>query len=275
MCPTETDQGVRRRPPAGWADSHLHFDEFVAAGEQAAVIERAGQAGVHRLLAIGGRPSANDIVVRLAAEFPGRVFGAAGYDRDLAEAPPPLDALRRLLDAPGVVAVGETGLDYHYAPETASGQRALFEAQLELAREKALPVVIHSRDADDDTARLVMEHAARWPGDPGRIGVLHCFTGTAAFAGRLLETGLHISFSGIITFKNADALREVARQVPLDRLLIETDAPFLAPAPYRGKRNEPAYVVEVARTLAKIRNDSFEHIADSTSHNAARLFGWT
>jgi TatD DNase family protein len=144
---------------------------------------------------------------------------------------------------------------------------------LELARKYQLPVIVHSREADDDTMALLQEHVRRWCGDPGRIGVLHCFTGIVGFARKLLDMGLMISFSGIVTFKNANNLRAVARDVPEDRLLIETDTPYLAPVPHRGKSNEPAYVVHVAEILAKIRKDTIERIAHSTARNAERLFG--
>ena len=133
-------------------------------------------------------------------------------------------------------------------------------------------MIVHSREADADTLDLLAAHASAWRGDPARLGVLHCFTGTAEFAARLVDLGLMISFSGILTFRNADPLREVARGIPADRLLIETDTPFLAPVPHRGKRNEPAWVAPVAEALAKIRNDSLERIAHSTTANAEKLF---
>jgi TatD DNase family protein len=146
---------------------------------------------------------------------------------------------------------------------------------LDLAAKHRLPVIVHSREADDDTVELLREHVRRWRGDPARIGVLHCFTGTSEFARSVLDLGLMVSFSGIVTFRNADSLRAVAREVPEDRLLIETDTPYLAPVPQRGRPNEPAYVVHVAESLAKIRNDTVEHIAHSTARNALRLFGLT
>lgn len=253
-------------------DTHAHFDAFADPAEARSAMERAGTAGVARVLAVGGSPASNRAALAAAAAWPGRAFAALGFDRDQASAAPLLSALEEELSRPGVVALGEIGLDYHYEPETAAAQKALFAAQLELARRRRLPVIVHSREADADTLDLLAAHASAWRGDPARLGVLHCFTGTAEFAARLVDLGLMISFSGILTFRNADPLREVARGIPADRLLIETDTPFLAPVPHRGKRNEPAWVAPVAEALAKIRNDSLERIAHSTTANAEKLF---
>ncbi|MBU1694100.1 MAG: TatD family hydrolase [Verrucomicrobia bacterium] len=255
-------------------DTHAHFDAFADRAECQAALERAEAAGVRRILAVGGSPESNRAALKAAAEWPGRVFAAAGYDRDLAVSSPSLLELEAMLERPGVVALGEMGLDYHYHPDTVPAQRDLFASQLELARRRRLPVVVHSREADRDTLDLLREHVSAWRGDPRRIGVLHCFTGTAEFAKRLLDLGLMISFSGILTFptRRRDPLREVARAVPADRLLIETDTPFLAPVPHRGKPNEPAWVVPVAETLAKIRDDTLVRIAHSTTANAETLF---
>jgi len=253
-------------------DTHAHFDAFTDPADARAAMTRAEAAGVLRILAVGGSPESSHAALHAAAEWPGRVVAALGYDRDQADTSPSLAMLESELAQPAVVGLGEIGLDYHYQPETAPAQRALFAAQLELARRRKLPAIVHSREADADTIALLQEHASAWPGDPARIGVLHCFTGTAEFAARLLDLGLMISFSGILTFRNAEPLREVARAVPADRLLIETDTPFLAPVPHRGKRNEPAWLVPVAEELAKIRNDTLAHIAHSTTANAERLF---
>jgi TatD DNase family protein len=253
-------------------DTHVHFDAFTNLAETRAALERAEAAGVQRLLAVGGSPESNRAALPAAAEWPGRVFAAVGYDRDQAVSSPSLPELEALLARPGVVALGEIGLDYHYRPDTATAQRDLFASQLDLARRRRLPVIIHNRQADQDTLDLLRGHVSAWRGDPRRIGVLHCFTGDAELARALLDLGLMISFSGILTFRNAEALREVARIVPADRLLIETDTPFLAPVPHRGKPNEPAWVVPVAEILAKIRNDSLAHIAHSTTANAEALF---
>ena len=168
-----------------------------------------------------------------------------------------------------ICAVGETGLDFHYHPETADAQCALFAAQLRLADEWRLPIILHTREADEATLRVLDE--TPWHGD-GLRGVIHCFTGDKAFAAQLLDRQFMISFSGIVTFRNADMLRESAAFVPDDRLLIETDSPFLAPVPQRGKRNEPAFVTHVADCLARVRDTTAEHIAELTWRNAERLF---
>ena len=246
-------------------DTHAHFDDFRQPGECSAVLDRAQAAGVHRVIAIGGNAEANDLAVALSEADPGRVRAAVGYDRDQAPAAPSLEALRAHLGRPGVVAIGEIGLDYHYAPESVAAQRALMEVMLATSKEYRLPVVIHSRDADEDTVALLRGAEAG--------GVLHCFTGSREFAKQVLDLGLYISFSGIITFRNAGPLRDVAGLVPDDRLLIETDTPYLAPVPHRGRRNEPGFLVHVAEALAKIRNDTVEHIAHITARNAEQLFG--
>ena len=253
-------------------DTHVHFDSFRDHAGISAAVDRAVAAGVVKMIAVGGNPEGNAVAVAAAADFPGRIHAAIGLDRDQATAEWSVEAFDRELGRMGVVAIGETGLDYHYHADTAAQQKKLFARMLELAAQHGLPVIVHSREADDDTERLLREHVREWRGDPGRVGVLHCFTGTADFAKRMLGLGLMISFSGIVTFRNADSLRDVAREVPVDRLLIETDTPFLTPVPHRGRPNEPAYVVHVAELLAKIRNDTVEHIAHSTARNAEALF---
>ena len=255
-------------------DSHLHFDGFAAAGEVDAILARAAERGVTRTVAIGGTEAANTLAVQLAGTYPGQVYAVAGYDRGEAPRDPPTETLEQLLALPGVVGVGETGLDYHYGADAAPEQRRLLERMLDLAAAHHLPAVLHSREADEDTLSILSDHAARWDGAGDRLAVLHCFTGSRAFAERLLDLGLYISFSGIVAFKKSEALREVAAAVPDDRILIETDAPYLAPPPYRGQRNEPAYVAEVAAAVAAVRGISAEEIADLTTRNAARLFGW-
>jgi TatD DNase family protein len=253
-------------------DSHLHFDSFAARGEVEEVLERAGDAGVGRMVAIGGSAAANELAACLAAAHPAAVWAAVGFDRDQATLDPDIEGLGDLAGRPGVVAVGETGLDYHYSPDTAGAQKELFTEMLRFSRERALPVVVHSREARADTLDLLAAHAREWPVAGSAPGVLHCFTENMAFARALLDLGYLISFSGIVTFKNADALREVAAAVPDDRLMIETDAPYLAPVPRRGKRNEPAYVRYVAEALAEVRGCSLEHVAEVTGRNADRLF---
>ena len=253
-------------------DTHVHFDSFPDRAAIAEAMDRAAAAGVARMIAVGGRPEGNTVAVSVAADFPGRVHAAIGFDRDQAGAEWSAEAFEQDLGRAGVVAVGETGLDYHYHADTMTHQKKLFRKMLESAAKRSLPVIVHSREADDDTEALLREHVRQWRGDPARVGVLHCFTGSSGFAKRVLDLGLMISFSGIVTFGNADSLRAVARDVPGDRLLIETDTPYLTPVPHRGKPNEPAYVVHVAECLAKIRNDTVEHIAHSTARNAEALF---
>jgi len=254
-------------------DSHAHFDHLDAPAI-AGVLSRAAAAGVNRVLAVGGNPAANEAVVRVAAAHPAQVRAAVGLDREHAGREELVPSVEALLSAPGILAVGEIGLDYHYHPESATGQKKLFARMLDLAAARKLPVVVHSREADADTLELLGGFVAKWP-DAGRPpGVLHCFTGGPEFARKLLEIGFLLSFSGIVSFRNADALREVARTVPADRLLVETDAPYLAPVPFRGQVNEPALLPHVVEVLAKIRNDSTGHIAHITAQNACRLLGW-
>jgi TatD DNase family protein len=175
--------------------------------------------------------------------------------------------IRALARAPKVVAVGETGLDYHYDNSPRPQQRAAFRRFVALARELALPLVVHLREADDDAAAILGEEQAHELG-----GVIHCFSGDAASARTFLDLGFHLSFSGVLTFPTAAPVREAARLVPADRLMVETDAPFLAPVPYRGRRNEPALVAQTAAALAEIRGQSLEEIAHRTHANTTRLF---
>jgi len=253
-------------------DTHAHFDSFDDE-TLTAMLDRAAAKKVSRILAMGGNEAANQHACRLVDQYPDRIWAAVGYDRDQAETGPSMDLLREHLKKTSVKAVGEVGLDYYYEAETASSQKKLFVQMLEVARDARKPIVVHSREADTDTLGLLSEHVHAWKGDSDRIGVLHCFTGTLDFARKILDLGMLISFSGIISFKNAHLLQEVARTLPLESLLIETDTPYLAPVPFRGKRNEPAFVVHVAEALAKFRNDSLEHIAHITARNGVKLFG--
>jgi TatD DNase family protein len=265
-------------------DTHVHFSDPSGAFTVAAQVERAAVAGVTRMIAVGGSCALNKSAAEAAEAYPRCIRASIGFDRDqvaeLSSAALIEDAIGRLRRAfsalkglgATVCAIGEIGLDYHYTPQTATAQVALFTAQCDLAAELGLPVIVHSREADDDTLRVLDAYAAdRKSG--GTCGVLHCFTGDAAFARRLLESGFMISFSGIVTFRNADALRDVATSIPADRLLIETDSPYLAPVPHRGKRNEPALVREVADALARVRGESPDALAAQTTANAHRLFG--
>lgn len=256
-------------------DTHVHFDPAATDDDVAGLMTRAQTAGIGRLIAVGHDVAENAMALRVAGRFPDSVRAALGYDRSVAGKDPDLAALERDLrgSAGTAVALGEIGLDFHYAPDTKDAQMRLFDAQLAVARRLALPVIVHSRDADDDTLSLLQAHVRQWHGDAGRIGVLHCFTGDAAFAARMLGLGMFISFSGIVTFRNADSLRAVAREVPSDRLLIETDSPYLAPVPHRGKVNEPAFLPAVAAVVAKARGVPVEDLAAATAANATRLFG--
>ncbi|MBC8205675.1 MAG: TatD family hydrolase [Kiritimatiellales bacterium] len=254
-------------------DTHVHFDDFVEDGSFEAVLERAQAAKVHHLLAVGGSVEGNELSLKLAGEFPGTIFGSVGYNRDLAGESLDFSLLREQAARSETVAIGENGLDYFYEPEKAAEQKEIFSQCLEIAAEVRKPVIIHTRDADDDTLGMLTDFSKVWKGDPANLGVLHCFTRDEKLAKALLDLGLMISFSGIVTFRNADPLREVAKMVPADRILIETDSPYLAPVPHRGKRCEPAFVVDTAALLADLRGVTVEALAGQTAHNAHALFG--
>ncbi|MFN0085281.1 MAG: TatD family hydrolase [Blastocatellia bacterium] len=257
-------------------DSHAHLDVPQYDGDRVEVIARARAAGVELLLEICGSDVGKgslDGGMRLVEEH-AFIYGAIGlhpheaslYDEALEAAL--LDFSRR----PKIIAWGEIGLDYHYDNSPRETQRRVFRRQLELALQRRLPAIIHTREADDDTIAILREGWA--DRDGAEIGgIIHCFTGTQSLADAALGMGFHISFSGVVTFKAAEDLREVARSVPLDRLLVETDCPYLAPIPYRGKRNEPAYVVETAKRLAELRGISLDELARVTTGNFKRLFG--
>lgn len=231
-------------------DTHAHFEGTPE--ETAAAVERARAAGVTRIMSVGGSESLN----RGTAGFAWR---AIGWDRDQAGKELPE------LDYSGVSAVGEIGLDYHYSPETRAAQMELMGRQLELARRLDLPVVIHTRDADDDTLGLLREVPSK--------GIIHCFTGSPAFCRQLLDLGFYVSISGIVTFRAADNVRESALVVPDDRILVETDSPFLAPVPLRGSADEPAFVVHTAKFLAKLRGTPEEDFAALTVRNSLAVLG--
>lgn len=253
-------------------DSHAHFE--TETDDIAAILHRAHAADVTRLLAVGGSDALNAAAMDAAQLGDGTVRLALGFDRDQTDVSPDrlTAAVRQLLDAhPAVAAMGEIGLDFHYTPDTVAAQCALFAQQLALADERGLPVVIHTRDADDATLG-VLDDVPWHHGDKLR-GVIHCYTGAPKFAGRALDRGFMVSFSGIVTFKRADVVRDSARYVPNDRLLVETDAPYLAPVPLRGTRNEPAHIVHTVRFLAALRGQTEKELAALTFANAAQLFG--
>ena len=246
-------------------DTHAHFGD---ADDVEAIYARAAAAGVTRILAVGGGEALNRNALRTA----GRV--ALGWDRDqLDRVAEQMVVLPGLLDAhrDRVAAIGEIGLDCHYEPQALRAQCALFAAQLALADEKGLPVVIHTREADDAT-RGVLDEVPWRHGDRLR-GVIHSYTGGPKFAGQMLDRGFMVSFSGIATFKSAEEVRESARYVPDDRILVETDSPYLAPVPLRGRPCEPAFVVHTAARLAQARGMDLEVFAARTTANALQLFG--
>ena len=246
-------------------DTHAHFSDD---SDIAAIERRALDAGVVRILAVGGSDELN----RNALSTSGPV--ALGLDRDqMPFGDEDHRNLRRLIadNADRVAAIGETGLDFHYGADTADAQRELFARQLALADELALPVVVHTREADEATIETL--RAAPWRHGGKLRGVIHSYTGGPAFAGRLLDLGFCISFSGIATFRSADLVRESARYVPADMILVETDSPFLAPVPLRGRPCEPAFVVHTAKRLAEERDVPFEDFAEQTFINSCHLFG--
>jgi len=248
-------------------DSHTHLDDAQFDEDRAAVIERARAAGVERMLAIGtgGGPPDLEAGVRLAAEYPFMLATVGVHPHDAKKATEEtFERLRALAAHPKVVAIGEIGLDYHYDFSPRDVQRAVFARQLNMAAEAALPVIIHTREAWQDTREILQRE---WRG----AGIMHCFTGDAAQAREALDLGFHLAFGGVLTFPKAEAVREAARIAPADRLLVETDCPYLAPVPHRGKRNEPAFVVETARRLAEVRGQAVEEIAELTAGNFERL----
>jgi TatD DNase family protein len=257
-----------------WFDSHCHVTAAKFDADRDEVMDRAREAGVDTLVAIGsGYGVAGNAAAIALAEREDRVFAAVGvHPHEAVE----LDdetrrAIRDWLAHPKVMALGECGLDYHYMNSPRDIQIAVFEEQVSLARELDIPVVIHVRgdepNAYDDLLAIWIER-----GEGALSGVLHCYTGTLPFAERALEHGFYVSFSGIVTFKGSGALRDVAAGLPLERLMVETDAPFLAPEGHRGRRNEPAWVPIVGETLAALHQTTREEIARITSYNARRFF---
>ena len=255
-------------------DSHCHSagEEFV--GDLAAVVERARTAGVHRALVILAAEDAAECgrAATVSAAWPECRFAVGVHPHHAhVYASNPQDAAAtvatRLDSLPLARAIGEIGLDYHYDFSPREVQHAVFRAQLQLARSRDLPIVIHTREAEDDTLRILVEE-----GGTDLRGVFHCFTGDAAAAGRALATGFYLSIPGVVSFPKAESLRVALPQVPADRLLVETDSPYLAPIPHRGKRNEPAYVAKVVDLVAVARGVPTETIAFETDRNFDALF---
>jgi TatD DNase family protein len=250
-------------------DSHCHLDFPDFAEEIEAVVARARAAGVERLVTIATRVARGAALVALAERFPEVYFTIGTHPHQAAEeAETDVEVIKTFAAHPKCVGIGEAGLDYHYNYAPPDIAAKVFRAQIGLARTLGLPLVIHARDADADMAGILREEM----GKGAFSAVLHCFTSSSALARTGLELGLYVSFSGVLTFKNSLALREIANDVPMERLLIETDAPFLAPVPHRGKRNEPAFVAETARVLADVKGVDIETIASTTRANTLRLF---
>ena len=248
-------------------DSHVHLDDRKFDEDREQAMQRAQAAGVACMMAIGtgGGPADLEVGIRLAEQhaFIYATVGVHPHDasKTTAETFP---RLSQLAAHPKVVAIGEIGLDYHYDFSPRDVQRSVFERQLELAAAAGKPIVIHTREAWDDTLDALR---GRWTGG----GIMHCFTGDAGQARQALDLGFHLSFGGVLTFPKAEAVREAARLTPADRLLVETDCPYLAPVPHRGKRNEPAFIVETVRRLAAVRGSDPEEIAGSTTRNFEEL----
>jgi len=257
-----------------FVDSHAHIDGEEYDVDRAEVLERAREAGVRAILNVGtGDPHSDSFTraVRVAEEFDS-VYAAVGvhpHDAKLFDQEAREHLSRIVRESPRVIAWGEIGLDYHYDHSPRDTQQRVFKEQLRLARDLRLPVIIHSRKADEDTVSTLR---AEWSGGAAQGGIMHCFGGSWEMAESVLELGFMISFAGNVTFKKAENLREVARRVPLDRLLIETDCPYLTPVPYRGRRNEPARVVEVARCLAELHGVDTLEMGRITTANFSRFF---
>ena len=250
-------------------DSHCHLDFPDFAAEIENVVVRARDAGVERLVTIGTRVKRAAALQALAERFDEVYFTVGTHPHQAAEeAEVDAQAIRAFASHRKCVGLGEAGLDYHYAYAPADVAAKVFRAQIGLARTLNLPLVIHARDADEDVARILREEMR----EGAFKAVLHCFTSSRALAEIGLELGLYVSFSGVLTFKNSEDLRAIARDIPLDRVLVETDAPYLAPMPHRGKRNEPSFVVETARVLAKVKGIDETTLADATRANTLALF---
>lgn len=257
-----------------FVDSHAHIDgtEYDADREQ--VIQRARDAGVRAILNVGtGDPHSGDLERAIElAERHDDIYAAIGthpHDAKLFNEAAEARILNLIGSSPRVIAWGEIGLDYHYDNSPRDVQREVFRRQVQRALEVKLPIIIHTREAEEDTIEILRDEAK----DGGLRGIMHCFSGSSALAKAAMDLGFLISFAGVVTFKKADELREVAAQVPVDLLLIETDCPYLSPVPYRGRRNEPAHVVEVARALAAIHHRTVEEIGAITATNFVKLFG--
>ncbi|NWG26172.1 MAG: TatD family hydrolase [Pseudorhodoplanes sp.] len=250
-------------------DSHCHLDFPDFGNDLDALVARARAAGIGRMVTISTRVARLDGLLAIAERYPDVFCTVGTHPHHAAEEPDVTTAdLVARTRHPKVVGIGEAGLDYHYDCSPRDAQEAGFRRHIAAARETGLPLVIHTREADEDTTRILEEEM----GKGAFPAVLHCYTGGRALALRAVELGLYVGFTGIVTFKKSDDLRAIAAALPADRILVETDAPYLAPGKFRGKRNEPAYVVEVAKSLAETRGVSFDELARQTTENFHRLF---
>jgi TatD DNase family protein len=254
------------------ADSHCHLIYKGLGEQQPEVLARAREAGVVAMLNISTREDEWDDVIAVAEREPD-VWASVGIHPHEADQHPHIDTVKLVERArhPRVVGIGESGLDYYYDHSDRDRQRASFRAHLAASRETQLPIIVHTRDAEADTAEILRDEM----GKGAFPGVIHCFTASGEFADIALELGFYISISGIVTFKNAKDLQETAVRLPLDRLLIETDAPFLAPVPHRGKTGEPAFVADTCKFLANLRGEDPEELAEATRQNFHKLFAKT
>ncbi len=251
-------------------DSHCHLNYKGLIEDQAGVIARARAAGVGAMLNISTREREWDAIVATAESDPD-IWASIGIHPHEADAHPDIDTAKLVARAshPKVIGIGETGLDYYYDHSDREQQKTSFRAHIAAARETGLPLIVHTRDAEADTADILAEDM----GKGAYKGVIHCFTASGDFANKALKLGLFISISGIVTFKNARDLQDTAKRLPEDRLLIETDSPFLSPVPHRGKPCEPAFVADTARFLADLRGTSIEALGEATTRNFYTLFG--
>jgi TatD DNase family protein len=251
-------------------DSHCHLNYKGMAEQQPDLLERARSSGVTAMLNISTRASEWDAVTA-TAHREADVWASIGIHPHEADAHADIDTARLVARAQAddrVIGIGETGLDYYYDHSDRDQQRRSFISHIAASRITGLPLIVHTRDAEDDTAAILVEEM----GKGAFPALIHCFTASADFAAKMLDLGLYISISGIVTFKNAKDLQAVARDIPADRLLVETDAPFLAPVPHRGKQGEPAFVADTARFVAGLRDEPYEHLCETTSQNFYRLF---
>lgn len=249
-------------------DTHTHLNADQFEGEEDAVLARAKEAGVSKMIVVGFDTKTIKRAMKLV-ETNDFLYAAVGWHpvdaKDMTDED--LRWIEELASHPKVVAIGETGLDYYWDKSAKDIQKEVFKQQIQLAKKVKLPLIIHNREATDDVIEILEREGADEIG-----GVMHCFSGTLEQAQKCIDLNFYISFAGPVTFKNAKSLQEVAREVPLERMLIETDCPYLAPHPFRGKRNEPAYVKYVAQQIAQLKNQNFKDIATITYNNAKRLF---